>query len=367
VRILQVVRQFYPSTGGVETYTMALSRRLLNHGYECDVLTLNRCFESDIILSSEELVEGIRIIRIPYWGIKRFFIAPGVLQYLRAYDLIHVHNIDFFSEFLVMTKPFHRKPVVVSTHGGYFHTSRLAFLKKVYFHTITPFSLNHANQVIASSTHDYDIFAPLVPHIKLLEYSVDFGHFLTVVKEIEPGLMLYVGRLAENKQVGNLIRCLAQVRMVVPDAHLALVGPDFDNISEQLMILAQDLNVADAVIITGRVPDDELVTWMARAHIFVSASEYEAFGISVLEAMSTGTVPVVNPLKSFRHFIQNGQNGFFTNFSNADQAAQTVAEVLQISHEEIRTIGQQSKAKAIQYDWDNAIEDYINLYSRVAN
>lgn len=367
MRILQVVRQFYPSTGGVETYTMALSRRLLRLGYNCDVLTLNRCFDSDTTLPGEELVEGIRVFRIPYWGIKRLFIAPGVLQYLRAYDLVHVHNIDFFSEFLVMTKPLHRKPIVVSTHGGFFHTSRLAFLKKVYFRTLTPLFLNHANQVIASSTHDYDIFAPLVPHIKLIEYSVDFGHLLTVVKDIEPGLMLYVGRLAENKQVGNLIRCLAQVRLAVPDAHLALVGPDFDNMTEQLKAQAQVLGVADAITVTGRVPDDELAAWMARAHIFVSASEYEAFGISVLEAMSTGTVPVVNPLKSFRHFIQHGQNGFLTDFSNTDESARTVTEVLRMGHEEIMNLGQQAKAKAIRYDWENAIERYSNLYHQVVN
>ena len=346
---------------------MALSRRLLRLGYNCDVLTLNRCFDSDTTLPGEELVEGIRVYRIPYWGIKRLFIAPGVLQYLRAYDLVHVHNIDFFSEFLVMTKPLHRKPVVVSTHGGFFHTSRLAFLKKVYFRTLTPLFLNHANQVIASSTHDYDIFAPLVPHIKLIEYSVDFGHLLNVIKDIEPGLMLYVGRLAENKQVGNLIRCLAQVRKAVPYAHLALVGPDFDNVTGYLLTLARDLGVADAITVTGRVPDDELAAWMARAHIFVSASEYEAFGISVLEAMSTGTVPVVNPLKSFRHFIQHGQNGFFTDFSNPDQSARTVTEVLRMGHEEIRTLGQQAKAKAIRYDWENAIERYSNLYRQVVN
>jgi alpha-1,3-mannosyltransferase len=367
LRILQVSRQFYPSTGGVERFTKDLCHNLLNHGFKCDVLTLNRSFDNDTTLPGDDLVEGIRVRRIPYWGFKRLFIAPTVLHYLPEYDVVHIHNLDFFSDYLIMTKPLHNKPVVVSTHGGFFHTSRMALFKKIYFHTLTPLFLSHANEVVASSAHDYDIFVRSVPKIKLIENAVDFGQLSNVVKDINSGLMLYVGRLAENKHVDNLIRCLVKVRKVVPQAQLALVGPDIDNMKKTLLKLSQNLGVADAITITGQVSGDDLAAWMARAHIFVSASEYEGFGISVLEAMSTGTVPVVNSLKSFRQFIQNGKNGFLTDFSHPDEAAQTVTEIFHMNDERINALGRQAKAITNRYTWENTIERYINLYQDVVN
>jgi alpha-1,3-mannosyltransferase len=45
------------------------------------------------------------------------------LRHLRDADIVHVHAIDFFFDFLGWTKPLHGKKLVVSTHGGFFHTS----------------------------------------------------------------------------------------------------------------------------------------------------------------------------------------------------------------------------------------------------
>lgn len=346
---------------------MDLSRHLLRRGYSSDVLTLNRNFNGSDTLPDHENIGGIHVVRIPYWGAKRIFVAPGVLRHVGEYDILHVHNIDFFSDFLILTKPYHRKPVVVSTHGGYFHTSRLAQIKKLYFQSVTPFLLRRADKVIADSFHDRDLFAPSIPKIKLIENGVDYSHIADVHKNIEPGLLLYIGRLAYNKRVDNLIRCLAVVRKTLPHARLVLVGGDFDNIYDQLVDLAHSLGVADAVTFTGQVSDAELAGWFGRAHVFVSASEYEAFGISVLEAMSTGTVPVVNPLKPFQDFIQHGKSGFLTDFTQPDKAAQVIVGLLMAQRESLAVLGKRAQEAAKRYDWEHVVGKFIEVYQSCVN
>lgn len=365
MRILQVVRQFHPVTGGVERFTMDLCHNLNKRGHLSDVLTLNRSFDGTIRLPARETIEGINVLRIPFLGVKRIFIAPGVLRYIQGYDVIHIHNIDFFCDYLTLLKPFHKIPLVVSTHGGYFHTRRLRLIKNVYFNTITKMILNRVDQVIADSSHDYEVFSPVVSGIRQLDNGVDFNQLVNVHKKIDPGLMLYIGRLASNKRVDNLVQSLGEVQKTVPYAHLAIVGPDNDNIKSAILELAHELGVSTAVTITGQVSDEEVAKWLGKAHVFVSASEYEAFGISVLEAMSTGTVPVVNSIKSFQNFINHKQNGFLTNFADPVEAAGVIVELLEADTAELVNIGKLAKESASSYSWDNKIDDFIDVYNSV--
>jgi len=365
LKVLQIARQFYPSMAGVERFTKDLCHCLLRRDVRSDVLTLNRCFYLPGILPAYDTVDGIRVVRVPYWGGQRFFVAPGVLRFVSDYDLLHVHNVDFFADFLTLTRPYHRKPIVVSTHGGFFHTRRLALVKKLYFHTVTRLLLRRADRVIADSAHDRDLFSSLVPGIIVIENGVGFSRLAGVHKAIEPGLLLYVGRLSSNKRVDNLIRSLTIVRQMVPHAHLALVGCDFEGIAARLRALATTQGVAEAVTFVGQVPDSVLTDWLARAHLFVSASEYEGFGISVLEAMSTGTVPVVNVLPSFRTFIQDGSNGFLTDFAWPEQAAHTLVRALQADFGALAILGQRAQQTAARYAWENVVDRFIAVYTEV--
>jgi glycosyltransferase involved in cell wall biosynthesis len=112
----------------------------------------------------------------------------------------------------------------------------------------------------------------------------------------EQPVLLYVGRMAANKRILDLIRALAQVRERLPDTVLLLVGdttfPPHARVAAQARGLAETLGVADAVIFAGQVPDDELAAHYQLADIFVTASIHEGFCIPVIEAMACGR-PVI--------------------------------------------------------------------------
>src|SRR6202051_4810222 len=112
--IVHVVRQFAPSVGGLEGVVRELSSRQVECGFAVRVITLDRIFRpkgtlSETRLPAYETIDGVEIIRIPYWGSPRYPIAPRVLRYIRAADIVHVHGIDFFVDFLAITKGLHRR------------------------------------------------------------------------------------------------------------------------------------------------------------------------------------------------------------------------------------------------------------------
>src|SRR5665811_247685 len=154
MNILQVVRQYLPSTGGMETYVSSLCRQLADRGHRSDVATLDYLFKTMTPLPAYERLDGTDVIRLPSKGTARYFFAPRLLELTPRYDLIHIHGVDFFIDMMGACKWMHGRPVVLSTHGGFFHTPWFPALKKTYFQTVTRMALTGVDRVIASSPKD---------------------------------------------------------------------------------------------------------------------------------------------------------------------------------------------------------------------
>jgi glycosyltransferase involved in cell wall biosynthesis len=105
--------------------------------------------------------------------------------------------------------------------------------------------------------------------------------------------LLFVGRLVPNKRQDNLIKLLWYYRRIDPEARLFLVGPPWvPSYAEWLQELAEMLGLADAVVFTGHVSRQDLVTYYRLADIYVSMSEHEGFGKPLIESMYFG-IPVL--------------------------------------------------------------------------
>jgi len=106
-------------------------------------------------------------------------------------------------------------------------------------------------------------------------------------------LLLFVGRLAPNKRQEDLVKLLYAYRRIRPRAHLALVGDrwtvGYDGWIEHM---AGDLGLDDAVLLTGKVSQQDMLTYYRHADVYVSMSEHEGFGKPLIESMYLG-LPVM--------------------------------------------------------------------------
>src|SRR5215831_471296 len=225
MKILQVARQFLPSIGGIEMVVAGLSGALRRAGHSVEIVTLERIFNTKETAPLRSVVNDLPVIRMKHWGLRRYPLAPEVLGHAKNCDVIHIHAVDFFVDFLSWTKCLHKRPIVLSTHGGIFHTNWFSRFKRIYFRTMTRNSLRNVSAVLCVSPQDYDLFRTIVPAEKLhlMPNGVAIGLYTNVKKTITPGLIVGIGRVARNKGIDRLIRAAASLQTTHPYSRLVWI------------------------------------------------------------------------------------------------------------------------------------------------
>jgi alpha-1,3-mannosyltransferase len=366
MKVLQITRQFLPSTGGMESAVEGLSRALQDAGHEVRIVTLKKIFGTSEAAPAESMINGLSVSRIRHWGSRRYPIAPSVLSHVNGSDLLHIHGVDFFVDFLSLTRGWHRRPIVLSTHGGIFHTRWLHRLKSAYFRMITRHTLKHVAAVICVSEHDYDIFSAIVPKKKLhlVRNGVQVESYANIKKKITPGLLVGIGRVSQNKGIDRLIHAVAELRRTRSDIQLIWAGPDEEGRIEQLRKTALQAGVGDSVKFTGRVEVTELERLLSQANLFVSGSSYEGYGLSTIEAMGSGTVPVVTRVGIHPQLIRNGKSGFLVD-SDTVSLTNGLRVALDVNPSALAKMGRQAREISEQCTWRRAAEAYLDIYGSV--
>jgi alpha-1,3-mannosyltransferase len=357
LKILHVIRQYHPAIGGAERFVADLSTRLVARGHQVEVVTLNKRWRDGLRLPDHEIINGIPVHRIPYVGTRLFFAAPKVLSFVSRFDLVHVHHTDFFLDFLAATRFVYRRPLVVSTHGGFFHTDDHAALKRLYFALITQHSLRAADVVVPNSLSDEKRFARYGRKAMRIDNAIDSNFFSRGRGQRVRGRMITVGRLVANKNVKALLQVFAIARAQRTDLTLSVVGDG--EMRDELEECAKRLEIRDCVKWLGEIEDWRLVEELSSAEIFLSAAEHEAFGLALLEAMAAGCVPVVNDIEAFRDVIEDGGDGFLANYANAAEAASTL---LRVCRSPLDPLSSKSRMKASLFDWNRVIEKFESVY-----
>ncbi|HVG31165.1 MAG TPA: glycosyltransferase family 4 protein [Pyrinomonadaceae bacterium] len=99
--------------------------------------------------------------------------------------------------------------------------------------------------------------------------------------------LLFVGRSAPNKRQDALVEIFAEYLRLDPSARLLLAGEAraSDPYSRQLLREIERRGLARSVTVTGKIADAVLLAYYRTAHLYLSASEHEGFGVPLVEAM----------------------------------------------------------------------------------
>ncbi|MCA1614411.1 MAG: glycosyltransferase [Acidobacteria bacterium] len=99
--------------------------------------------------------------------------------------------------------------------------------------------------------------------------------------------LLFVGRVAPNKRQDRLVEIFAEYARLDPGARLVIAGEGrvSDPYFQHLLRLVRRLRLRGRVRVTGQITDAELLACYRAAHLFLSASEHEGFGVPAVEAM----------------------------------------------------------------------------------
>ena len=113
-------------------------------------------------------------------------------------------------------------------------------------------------------------------------------------------VILWVGRLTTNKDPLAVLDGLERALPQMPGSQVLMVFGD-DTLLESVEQRVRDSEVLRAAVtLHGRIAHDEMPNFYSAADIFVSGSDSEGSGYALIEAMSSGVVPVVTDIPSFR-------------------------------------------------------------------
>lgn len=355
MRVLHIVRQYAPSVGGLESFVAQLAQSLAHHGCESEILTLDHAFSSRPFcrLPPQERVAGVDVHRVPMIGNRRFFVPMMSNRNLEKYDVVHVHGIDGMFERIARYPRRKGQICIATSHGLFFHTPWMAHLKRTYFRNVTRLAAGRYDCLIANSASDEAHLRSLGPPIVQIANGITpLGDFRASGHDL-----LCLGRLASHKRIDRVIAMMA----AAPLAHTALhiVGPAWDVPVHALAEQAAAAGVADRVHIHGAVSSKRLAEIARGCGVFVSASEYEGFGMSLIEAMSVGLIPVVQPNDSFQQLLNAADIGSLVSFDAPLQAATCAAKAIACLTDESRA---QAIDFAASYTWSNHAAATAKLY-----
>lgn len=165
-------------------------------------------------------------------------------------------------------------------------------------------------------------FTPFNPE----NYTVDEVSHLKDVFHIpqDDPIILFVGRVAQEKSIDVLIKAMPQVIAQLPNAKLVIVGDGPSRL--ELEELAHKLGVSHAVIFTGMQPWHTIGRMYQLGDVFVSASVTETQGLTFAEAMAAALPVIAREDESIAGFVRDGYNGRL--FHDVDELAAALIDVL---------------------------------------
>lgn len=367
LKVIHIVRQYLPSIGGMEEVVRNIARHQLNHPHQrTKIITLNRLFRNCTeILTPKEHIDGVEVIRLGYVGSSRYPICLSVLKYVKEADVIHVHGVDFFYDFLAVTKWLHRRPLVLSTHGGFFHTAFASRAKQAYFQSVTRLSANAYSHVVATSSNDGALFSKIMRKDKLqvIENGVDVVKYADASSPQLQPCLIYFGRWSSNKGLLQALAFFAQLRTLQPQWRLVIAGREYDHCAADLQQHVDKLQLSSSVTLAPNPSDEQLKQLIAQASYFICLSRHEGFGIAPIEAMSAGLTPILSNIPPFQQLIDNSGLGISMALDTAPHS--TITQLLHL-HEQgewaYQARRKDSQAFARRYAWPAVAERYVALY-----
>ncbi len=118
---------------------------------------------------------------------------------------------------------------------------------------------------------------------------------------------LYVGRISPHKGIHLLIKAFNIVLKQIPNAKLLIAGKEtFDSYAKELKKLAGEVN-PNAIIFTGFVSDEELPQYYSTCDVYTTATLWEGFNMTVVEAQACNKPVVAFNLGPHPEVVKNGK------------------------------------------------------------
>ena len=360
-----------PILNGVSVSIDALVKELRNQGHSVHIFTSSYRGHKD----SDPNTHRFLATEFPWTkdypcAIYPFY--PKVFQFRKiGFDIIHTHTPWTLGLVGLRWGQSHQIPVVATYHTLYDkYAHYIPLLPKRYVRykiaKHTNYYYNHVHQVITPSDASkkwllrHSVKKPItVIPTSIPNSSSHNREELRKMMGIHPDtqIMLYVGRIAKEKNMALLFEAAQKAFYQNPNLHFWLVGDG--PYRKHCAHLARTLGIGDRVKFIGYIPRHEVDQYYAISDLFTFSSITETQGLVVSEAMSYGLPAIVVKGGGAGDAVQDGVNGYLVNndfklFSNKIVNLTT--------NQELYNKLAQGASSSLQYTLPDMAQDVLNIY-----
>jgi glycosyltransferase involved in cell wall biosynthesis len=350
----------HPWAGGAEVFLYEVARRWVRQGHH--VTWFCGRHESQ---PAHDCIEGIEIIRRGgFYSVYLHAAWCYLSQWRNHFDVLldSANGIPFFTPLFSATP---KIALVHHVHHQVFYRElpwHLAHLANSVERLCMKWVYRQTRFITVSESSRRDLVGGGVraEQISVVYNGVDCTHYRPGIKSETP-LVAFVGRLRRYKSVDVALRAMPEVLCAVPNLRFSIVGSGETEAS--LRALAEELGVAEHVRFHGYVSETEKIHLLQQAHLMVNTSMKEGWGLTVLEANACGTPVVAANVPGLCDSVRHGRTGLLVPYGDPAALAASVRDLL-LDHEQRERLGQNARAWATRFDWDETAQCCLRLLER---
>ena len=362
MRLLLITDTYPPDINGVARTLSTLAGGLANRGHVVEIVTTLAAKAGETDVLKRHVMMALPLLGYPglhmgiatTWKMLSMFstFKPDVL-YVATETPLGIASIRAAAQLGI--------PVISG-----FHTNFQSYLENYHLpgleYVAQKFLRHIHNQTARTLTPSADSAAMLqrwgVTHVGVMGRGVDTDLFSPMRRsqalrsswgaDDETPVAIYVGRVAAEKNLPLLMKAFAAFREKHPKAPCVVVG-------DGPRLKALQAEYPDFHYLGAKIGTD-LADCYASADVFVFPSTSETFGNVVLEAMSSGLVPVAYDYAAPRQVIRHGENGCLASFDDADAFLHATRASSQIW--DSTPVRSAARVSAGQLGWQRVIEQF---------
>lgn len=316
--------------------------------------------------------KSLDVYHVKYWGIHHrytwFLHLESLLKSLEP-SIVQVHDMDVFMTWRVIrwTKVNNIKSILIQGPYDKWRYLILRQANEIYNRTFGRYIIKNVTRIgIKTLQAGKYLDQYYKREYSLVEVGLDYSkfdysniksntHLLNKLELENKKVLIYVGVMQNRRSPMFLLEVISKLPK---DYVLILVGdgPLVPNMKAFI-----ELNsLSDRCFMLGKLSQKELPSLYQKANLFLLASNYEIFGMVVMEAMFFGLPVLSTRTAGAETLIEEGNDGYILDKLDAIVWKSKIEEICSIESPNFKSICH--KKIVDNYSWDKIADKYIQLY-----
>ncbi len=377
LKIAFVPSTFLPIVGGAEIQTHNLANSISRKGHSIDIWNTKEGFYKKKLYKinnfNKFILNSTYVLRY-YFKIKFNFLLKNYIAKIvnsKNYDIWHFHSINFKTLIIFEVLKELNQKVVFTFHGADIQLNKkigYGYRLDLNYDRMLRKNLKLVDRVHSISEEiEKDLIQlnfqkkkilrlpDCVYHKKFKKYKVNKPKKLTLIT---------VARYAEKKKGFDFIEKISSQLINKIDFKWIIIGRNVSDLSKNKFISKYKTNFRLIEEIKNNelfFPNSKLIKYYKSSTIYAHLSRIESFGITVLEALSSG-LPIISFMSTgSKTLIKNGINGYLVNCFDTKQYAKKIIKIYKSKNKVLKS----NLNDLIEYDLifntNKLIKDYKHL------